>query len=458
MRVALYIRVSTAVQFEKGNSVPEQKKRLQAYCEARGWNQYDFFIDPGHSGSNMDRPGLQKLIRNVKNYSLVLVYKLDRLSRNQRDILYLIEDVFNKNGVEFNSITENFDTSTPVGKLMLSMMGAFAELERQQINERMMMGRIASAEKGNWRGGSGVPFGYRYISRSKGGSGSLTIDDFEASMVRKAFDLFELGYSFGGIRTELNNCGMSTSSAYVIHQMLMNPVYIGMIRYAGETYQGHHEPIIALAQFERVQALLSQKEPPKRKEKHLLTGFLNCSCGSRVCFHSTKQPNGKKYDYYECYTRNCHKTMAKALKCKNKIWRAADLEEVVWNVLEELDYDEVSAPVDHSKEEKALKKELKKIDGQIERLIELYSLEGIPQELLSKQLNELNQKKDTIRSKIDALMEEPVLLTKEEVQKKKKSLASIKRSDLATQRAFLATMIDSITLFPGHDLEFHWKF
>ena len=114
--------------------------------------------------------------------------------------------------------------------------------------------------------------------------------------------------------------------------------------------------------------------------------------------------------------------------------------------------------MDHSKEEKALKKELKKIDGQIERLIELYSLEGIPQELLSKQLNELNQKKDTIRSKIDALIEEPVLLSKEEVLKKKKSLASIKRSDLATQRAFLSSMIESITLLPGHDLEFHWKF
>ena len=457
MRVALYIRVSTAVQFEKGNSVPEQKKRLQSYCESRGWNQYDFFIDPGHSGSNMDRPGLQKLITCIRKYDLVLVYKLDRLSRNQRDILYLIEDVFNKNGVEFNSITENFDTSTPVGKLMLSMMGAFAELERQQINERMMMGRIASAEKGNWRGGSGVPFGYRYIPRNKGGSGSLTIDDFEASMVRKAFDLFELGYSFGGIRTELNNCGFRTSNAYVIHQMLMNPVYIGMVRYAGETYQGHHEPIIAPAQFEHVQLLLNQKEPPKRREKHLLTGFLRCSCGSRVSYHSF-QKSGKRYEYYECYTRMSRKGMAKADKCTNKIWRAKDLEGVVWDVLEELDYNEVSAPKSNHKEEKTLQKELKKVDSQIEKLVELYSLDGIPQDVLRKQMDSLNQKKDALLDQIYRLQDQPPVLSEKEVREKQKSLQAIKSADVETQRAFLSSMIDTITLLPSHDLEFRWKF
>ena len=159
MKIALYVRVSTLVQFEKGNSVDEQKKRLEAFCEAKGWTDYEEFVDAGWSGSNMERPALQELIKRADEFDVVLVYKLDRLGRNQRDILYLIEDVF-KN---FNSITENFDTSTPVGKLMLSMMGAFAELERQQINERMMMGRIASAEKGRWRGGSGVPTGYKYI-------------------------------------------------------------------------------------------------------------------------------------------------------------------------------------------------------------------------------------------------------------------------------------------------------
>ena len=159
MKIALYCRVSTLLQFEKGNSIDEQKKRLQAYCESRGWENFEFFVDAGYSGSNMERPALQELIQRITEFDTVLVYKLDRLGRNQREILYLIEDVFGKNNVNFNSITENFDTSTPVGKLMLSMMGAFAELERQQINERMMMGRIASAEKGRWRGGSGVPTG-----------------------------------------------------------------------------------------------------------------------------------------------------------------------------------------------------------------------------------------------------------------------------------------------------------
>jgi site-specific DNA recombinase len=98
--------------------VDEQKKRLEAFCEAKGWTDYEEFVDAGWSGSNMERPALQELIKRADEFDVVLVYKLDRLGRNQRDILYLIEDVF-KN---FNSITENFDTSTPVGKLMLSMM------------------------------------------------------------------------------------------------------------------------------------------------------------------------------------------------------------------------------------------------------------------------------------------------------------------------------------------------
>lgn len=457
MRVALYIRVSTSVQFEKGNSVPEQKKRLQAYCESRGWSFYDFFVDPGHSGSNMDRPALQKLIHNIKKYDLVLVYKLDRLSRSQKDTLYLIEDVFNANGVEFNSITENFDTSTPVGKLMLSIMSAFAELERQQINERMMMGRIASASKGNWRGGSGVPTGYRYIPRSKGGDGSLVVDEFEASMVRKAFDLFELGYTFGGIRSELASAGLSLSSAYVVHRMLSNPTYAGMVHYAGDVYPGRHEAIIAPAQFERVQALLNQKDTPKLHQKHLLTGFLRCSCGSRVCFHSMKQ-NGRKYDYYECYTRNSHQTMAKAQKCSNKIWQAAKLEKVVWDVLSELDYDEVSTPVDTSGEEKGLRSELKKVDGQISKLIELFSLDGISQDALMVQMNTLNQKKELLEEKLRHLEDRPPVLSKREVKDKLNKLSAMREADLETQRAFLGSMIESITLLPDHDLEFHWKF
>lgn len=455
MKVALYIRVSTAVQFEKGNSVPEQKRRLQAYCESRDWNDYDFFIDPGHSGSNMERPALQKLLRNISRYDLVLVYKLDRLSRNQRDILYLIEDVFLKNNVDFNSITENFDTTTPVGKLMLSIMGAFAELERQQINERMTMGRLAAAEKGKWRGGSGVPTGYRYSPKSKGGSGRLEIDEASAPFVKIMFSLADKGHTMNHICEEVGRMGFSLSGAYVVKTILTNPIYIGMQRYGGKVYPSDHEPLIDKELFDRVQEFVQTREKPSMKSKHLLTGFLYCSCGSRVCYHGIKK-NGRRYDYYECYTRMSHGRMKKAEKCPNKIWRMKDLEDAVWNVLEELEYEEIQtfepdrlAPAQN---------ELKKTERQIEKLMDLYLLDDMPQDVLSKRMEALNQKKEELLKQIDALSSLPKKTTASDFQKMKGKLAKMKQADLMTQREFLSSMIERITLLPDHDLEFQWKF
>ena len=455
MRIALYVRVSTLVQVEKGNSVPEQKKRLQAYCESRGWDNYDFFVDPGHSGSNMDRPALQKLIASVTNYDMVLVYKLDRLSRNQRDILYLIEDVFQKNNVDFNSITENFDTSTPVGKLMLSMMGAFAELERQQINERMMMGRIASANKGRWRGGSGVPSGYIY----KKGTNRLEIDETKAPYIVQIYNLFEEGYSYSHIYEKMAEMGFKLSNPHRIRVILSNATYKGCINYAGEIYPGNHKAIISEEQFDRVQQIIKQRDIernyPSLKQRHLLTGFLYCSCGSRACYHKNMQ-RGKAYEYYECYSRMSHKTMAKAKRCTNKIWRKADLEEEIWNVLEELEYEDIKT--EEPDLIKPKEKELKTVEKQIEKLMDLYLIDGIPQDTLVTRLNALNQKKETLCEEITTLKNKSHKMTATEFKNQKSKLSSIRNADLETQRAFIGSLIESITLLPGHDLKIKWRF
>ena len=455
MRIALYVRVSTLVQVEKGNSVPEQKKRLKAYCESRGWDNYDFFVDPGHSGSNLDRPALQKLIASVTNYDMVLVYKLDRLSRNQRDILYLIEDVFKANNVDFNSITENFDTSTPVGKLMLSMMGAFAELERQQINERMMMGRIASANKGRWRGGSGVPNGYIY----KKGTNRLEIDPLKAPYIVQIYNLFEEGYSYSHIYEKMAEMGFKLSNPHRIRVILSNATYKGCINYAGEVYQGNHEPIISAEQFDRVQDLIKQRDMernfPSLKQRHLLTGFLQCSCGSRACYHGFNK-NGHRYEYYECYTRMSHGKMAKAKRCTNKIWRKADLEEEIWNVLEELEYEDIKT--EEPDLIKPKEKELAKVEKQIEKLMDLYLIDGIPQDALVTRLNALNRQKDTLREQIDTLKKKSLKMSYTDFRKAKGKLGSIRKADLETQRAFIGSLIESITLLPGHDLRIKWRF
>ena len=139
MNVALYIRVSTQEQAKEGYSIGEQTERLEKYAQAHGWTVFKKYTDPGYSGANMQRPALKQLIQDAKSHKFekVIVYKLDRLSRSQKDTLMIIEDILLKNDVDFVSMNENFDTSTPFGKAMIGILAVFAQLEREQIKERM---------------------------------------------------------------------------------------------------------------------------------------------------------------------------------------------------------------------------------------------------------------------------------------------------------------------------------
>src|SRR5579875_3738208 len=143
MTVALYIRVSTDEQAQHGYGIEVQKDRLEAFCKLQGWTDTKLYVDDGYTGTNLDRPALQRLLRHVEagKIECVAVYKLDRLGRKLRDVLFLLEDIFEKYNVAFKSATEPFDTSTPIGKAMISIIGVFAQLERDTIIERMTSGR-----------------------------------------------------------------------------------------------------------------------------------------------------------------------------------------------------------------------------------------------------------------------------------------------------------------------------
>ena len=165
MLVGIYTRVSTQEQARENYSLGEQEERLRAYCSARDWTVANVYCDGGFSGGDTNRPALQKMINDIerKKIDLVLVYKLDRLSRSQKDTLTLIEDVFIKNKIHFVSISENFDTSTPFGMAMVGILSVFAQLERSQIQQRMELGREARAKEGYFHGGGFIPIGYDYI-------------------------------------------------------------------------------------------------------------------------------------------------------------------------------------------------------------------------------------------------------------------------------------------------------
>src|SRR5690606_18475634 len=171
---------------------------LRALADAREWHVVKSYADPGHSGGTIDRPAMQELIRDVRDglVDVVAVYKLDRLSRRQKDTLHLIEDIFLPNGVSFISLNESFDTSTPFGMAMVGILSVFAQLEREQIKERTMMGRLERAKEGYWHGGGGqtkVVTGYNYVD------GLLVPNEYEAAAVKWVYDTY-VNSSMGDFR------------------------------------------------------------------------------------------------------------------------------------------------------------------------------------------------------------------------------------------------------------------
>ena len=251
-RAALYIRVSTLEQAQEGYSVGEQKERLIAYCKAKDWIIADIYVDGGYTGSNLNRPGIQKLISETDKFDLVLVYKLDRLSRSQRDTLYLIEEVFRPKGVDFISMQESFDTSTPFGKAMIGLLAVFAQLEREQIKERTWMGRVARAKTGLHHGGGHIPIGYEYED------GHLVINPYEAEQVRKIYEWYLAGDSLKTITDKLQEAGYTNKySSYnswtSVRNILGNETYTGRLHFGDVIVDNAHEPIISKEQFDAAQ-------------------------------------------------------------------------------------------------------------------------------------------------------------------------------------------------------------
>lgn len=296
-KAALYIRVSTDAQFEEGYSVDAQKEMLAAYCTTKGWKNYEFYIDGGFTGSNIERPAMQRLIDDVKQGLIfaVVVYKLDRLSRSQKDTLYLIEDVFNPAGVAFTSLNENLDTATPMGRAMLGIMSAFAQLERETIRERTRMGMKERVKEGLWMGGGRTPFGYDY-DRSRG----VLVPNADAETVRRIYDLYLAGWSAARIAEAV---GLRHDKQ--VRDILARRSNTGVIFYNGTEYPGKHEPIIDEATFEKTMRMMRDRSDRRMlTSDRLLTGLTYCGrCGARMRY----QKWGDKGYKLSCYSQQTSK-------------------------------------------------------------------------------------------------------------------------------------------------------
>lgn len=317
---AIYIRVSTDSQAEEGYSIDAQKEQLSAYCVSKGIKNYEFYIDGGWSGSNIERPDIQRLIKDVKENKIshVIVYKLDRLSRSQKDTLYLIEDVFNPYGVDFVSLNESMDTSTPMGRLMLGILSAFAQLERENIRLRTRMGMKERVKSGLWMGGGRIPFGYDY-NKEKG----ILVPNKDAEKVRQVYKLYIEGRSSQDIA---NLLGLKYDK--LATQILVRKSNYGIIEYNGEEYQGKHEPIISKETYDlAMKCMLERSKVKANTSEYLLTGLIYCGkCGAKMRY----QKWGDKGSKLVCYSQQKSKPyLVKDPDCdQEKIW-CDEVEEVV---------------------------------------------------------------------------------------------------------------------------------
>ncbi|OTW84364.1 recombinase family protein [Bacillus thuringiensis serovar cameroun] len=451
-KAAIYIRVSTQDQVEN-YSIEVQRERIRAYCTAKGWDIYDEYIDGGYSGSNLDRPDIKRLLNDLKKIDVVVVYKLDRLSRSQRDTLELIEEHFLKNNVDFVSITETLDTSTPFGKAMIGILSVFAQLERETIAERMRMGHIKRAENGlRGNGGDYDPSGYTRKD------GQLIIKKDEAAHIKRVFDLYEQYYSITKVQEVLKEEGYPIWRFRRYRDILSNTLYIGRVTFSGKEYEGQHEPIVTSEQFKRVQTLLKRHKGHNahKAKQSLLSGLITCSCcGENYVAYSTgksKAAESKRYYYYICRAKRFPAEYEE--RCMNKTWSRKKLEEVIFDELKNLT---VKQSASQKKEKKInYEKLIKDIDKKMERLLDLFTnTTNISRQLLETKMDKLNSEKEHLILKQQSY-EQEFSISKDMITTINESLETM---DFKAKQVMINTFIQQIHI--DHDVVdiiWRWRF
>ncbi|MDO9528890.1 MAG: recombinase family protein [Syntrophales bacterium] len=464
---AIYIRVSTEEQAEKGFSVENQIEKLSHTAEEQGW-QHEIFDDRGYSGAKFDRPELQRMLKLVKNKQIerVLVWKVDRLSRKLSHLLNILE-LLEANNVELISVSENFDIKTPVGKLLLGMLGTVAEFERDSIIQRIKAitntrKRIKKLPLGN------PPYGL-VINETK----SMLVQDNGpgCELVKKIFNLAGRGMGTTRIAEYLNNNGFKTRrekrfSSAVVGRMLNNITYAGMIEIDGELVRGNIEPIISLDTYMKMQGALQRRKHQIKAPgtKHLLTGLLKCSiCGSGLV-SSGYYALGKRF--YRCARKANEGRSACTLKAFNAKRLEADIEaklsEIVAKdknlILQRMIKEEekyILMAQETKQDIRRLESSIKGDEDSVNKYFEMFETDFISQEDLGKRIDLLKKNTKAQRNELFTLKASLLDLNPTEIRKRLEAALNsfqlvFELADEWEQRNLLRIIIDRIDAYNDH--------
>ena len=316
LRCAIYTRKSSEEGLEQDfNSLHAQREACEAFIKSQrheGWRVLETtYDDGGYSGGTMERPALQRLLEDIRarKVDVVVVYKVDRLTRALTDFAKIVE-TFDQQGVSFVSVTQQFNTTSSMGRLTLNVLLSFAQFEREVTGERIRDKVAASKKKGMWMGGW-VPMGYNINDRA------LIVDEAEARVIQTVFRLYGDLKNVRLVHAELDRLKLKTRrykattgkiiggrpfSRGHIYQILANPIYVGEIEHKGARHPGQHKAIIDKETWDAVQIILQTNGRERRagrniQESRLLAGLLFDEAGNRLtATHTTK--GGRRYRYY----------------------------------------------------------------------------------------------------------------------------------------------------------------
>lgn len=411
MKVSLYVRVSTDEQSKEGYSLAAQLEKMRAFCFSQGWTIHNEYVEEGRSAKDMDRPQLQRLLSDMAHFDVVLVYKLDRLSRNVSDINYLL-NTFEKNHVAFKSVTEPYDTTTAQGKLLINIFASLAQFEREQLAERTHMGMARKHQEGSRNGGR-APFGYSLDSE-----GNLAINEEEAKWVRWIFESFHMKGKII-ITEELNKNGVRTrTGAYwnqsAVDYVVNNPVYYGALRWNYRTKQGNrtydevivegnHPAIITKDVYDSIKKTRKDRKNTgwKSRTVYPFSSTLRCArCGHSMHGEKRKKADGSEYRFYKCAGRFQYKI------CDMPVIAEDTIEQEFVKSLELVKV-EVEAPEQVTVDRLQIQRDLKKIETRKARWKELFVDGDLTKKEYKEKMDEENEKEMELRRAIEVSTETP---------------------------------------------------
>lgn len=475
-KVAIYVRVSTTNQAEEGYSIEEQKDKLKSYCNIKDWSVYNVYTDGGFSGSNTERPALEKLIKDAKKklFDTVLVYKLDRLSRSQKDTLYLIEDIFLENKIDFVSLLENFDTSTPFGKAMVGILSVFAQLEREQIKERMQLGKLGRAKSGKSMMWAKTSYGYDYHKET----GEMTINELEAIVIKDIFKSYLEGMSITKLRDKVNEKYPKTPAWHyrIIRGILANPVYCGYNQYKGQVFPGNHEPIISEEDFNKTQdelkirqrTALEKFNPRPFQAKYMLSGIAQCGyCKAPLTIiMGAVRKDGTRYIRYECKQRHPRKTKGVTVynnnaKCDSGAYDKNEVECYVLTQISKLQNDKsyldevFSDSTIETIDRENYQKQIEELSKKLSRLNDLYIDDRITLEELQKRSAEFSSIKISLETELE---NDPALKKEKRKNEIRKILIAedIFKMDYEQQKVIVRGLINKVQV-TAENISIKWK-